>query len=240
LQLRDEDGSWRSLPDADVAPGECCLVAQDAELLQEWLDDLQTAGVASSCVPQPILDLPSWPSLNNTAPPSRDYADRLMLGDSLGRVIDHVTVGEGTGAAPAGRSLERSGLAVWRPATSTAGATPGCPPFVVTADGTDMLILAPNPFHPLAGAGAVSLVFRVPASQQGWELRVYDLWGQLVRDLGGDDLGPGARDVVWDGRDQSGEFVAVGGYVVVLIWRTGGAAQQLACKRLVVVREGAS
>lgn len=234
LQLRDEDGSWRGLPAAELAPGECRLVAQDADGLAAWLDVLQAAG-EQACTPLPVLPMPSWPSLNNSAPASRGFADRLVLGDDQGRVIDHATVGLGTGEALPGRSLERSPLGRWRAATAVARATPGCPPFAPPTAADQVMSVQPNPFSPHAGPGATSALFTVPSSAMGWELRVFDLWGQLVRDLGGDELGPGPRNVVWDGRDGQGRPVAPGGYVVVLHWRGPGAQVQAADRRLVAV-----
>jgi len=236
LQLRDEDGSWRELPTAEVAPGECRIVAQDAPALEEWLAELAAAGAAGNCVIQPVVTC-SWPSLNNTPPPSRNFADRLLLGDDQGRVLDHVTVGDAGGEAPAGRSLERRDLVRWRPATAVAGATPGCPPFMPPTADDALFLVSPNPFHPGVDPGAASLCFSVPADGEGWELRIYDLWGQLVRDLGGDDLGPGAREVVWDGHDDEGVAVTEGGYVALLVWRGGGRMPRPAHRRLVVVRE---
>jgi hypothetical protein len=37
-----------------------------------------------------------------------------------------------------------------------------------------------------------------------------------VRDLGGDQLGPGPRDVLWDGHDDEGAHAPAGAYVVLL------------------------
>jgi len=84
----------------------------------------------------------------------------------------------------------------------------------------------------------VSLVFEVPSTGLGWEVRVHDLWGQRVRDLGGDGLGAGRRELVWDGLDDVGAAVPNGGYVVSLRWRLPDGGQVQAARRLVVVRRG--
>ncbi|MEZ4387658.1 MAG: hypothetical protein R3D98_08785 [Candidatus Krumholzibacteriia bacterium] len=236
LQLRDEDGSWRALPDLVLAPGEVQLIAQDPEQLAAWLADLDADGLGPRCEvrdPQPCA---AWPSLNNTAPGSRSFADRLLLGDADGSVLDHVTIGGDDGQAPAGRSLERGSDGAWRLATARAGATPGCVMAVGPRPRGSALGLAPNPFDPDGDPGGVSLVFVVPAAAAGWELRIHDLWGQRVRDLGGDTLGPGRRERVWDGRDDEGRAVADGGYVACLFWRTGSGAVSAAARRLVAVR----
>ena len=240
LALRDEDGSWRALPAADLAPGDCQLIAQDPPRLAGWLDELTAAGHGPACLVASPLSCASWPSLNNTAPASRTFADRLHLGDADGNVLDHVTLGAGDGRAPDGRSLERGADGRWRPATAVAGATPGCAGPAAAAVAAGALRIAPNPFDPDSGDGAVRLQFRLPAAMAGWEMRVYDLWGQHVRDVGGDDLGGGWREAVWDGRDGDGRPVPDGGYVVLLCWRTAAGGVQTAHRRLVVVRREAS
>jgi flagellar hook assembly protein FlgD len=64
-------------------------------------------------------------------------------------------------------------------------------------------------------------VFVLPATAVRWRLRVFDLWGVLVRDFGGDDVGAGPRDLLWDGRDDAGTAVPAGGYVFALeVWST--------------------
>ena len=97
--------------------------------------------------------------------------------------------------------------------------------------------MRPNPFYPAGGGegGVLHLQFILPADHQGWDACVYDLWGHQVRDLGGDSLGPGPRDVVWDGRNDDGDLVVFGAYVVLL--RSYDAGDQLVSgqKRLAVV-----
>jgi flagellar hook assembly protein FlgD len=97
---------------------------------------------------------------------------------------------------------------------------------------------APNPFARNAGDGAVHVHLVVPAAAVGYELRIFDLWGRVVRDLGGDDLGPGPRETVWDGRDEAGHALPAGGYVAAVLWRDEGGAAWPATRRLVVIREG--
>jgi hypothetical protein len=237
LALRDEDGAWRGLPDRSLAPGELVVLAQDPEALIAWLDDLAAAGVAPTC-PWPAPEATDgWPSLNNTAPPGRPFADRLYLGTIDGDVLDHVTLGLGSGQAPAGRSFERRQDGTWWPATAPAGATPGCPPPSGDAASPGELTLTPNPFSPAAGEGAVTIRLTVPPDGAGYELRIYDLWGQRRRDLGGDHLGPGPREVRWDGRDDGGRLLPAGGYVVVALWRRPDGGTWPALRRLAVLRE---
>jgi len=65
----------------------------------------------------------------------------------------------------------------------------------------------PNPFNP-----QTTILFELPG-QTEVNLRVYDLSGRLVRNLiGGESLGPGRHEVVWNGRDNAGLKVASGIY----------------------------
>jgi hypothetical protein len=236
MAVRDEDGAWRPLPDVVLAAGACLLLAEDATALASWLADLRAGGAPGLCDPVPPRTVPGWPALNNRAPAVRTFADRLYLGTADGLVLDHATLGLGSGEAPDGRSLERGPDGGWRPATAVVGATPGClPPDPPEPDRG--LTLAPNPFSARTGAGTVRAAFVVPDGRRGWELRIYDLWGGLVRDLGGDDLGAGPRVVEWDGRDEAGEPLPAGGYVAQLRWRTAGDGLLEAARRLLVIRE---
>lgn len=235
LRLRDEDGSWRELPAVDLSPGGCLVLAADSVELLDWLGQLAADGVAPACTAADPVTLTGWPSLNNSAPPGRLFADRLYLGAADGSVLDHVTLGSGTGDVIAGRSLERDADNEWRPATAPAGGTPGCPPRTGLAVADGELGVTPNPFHPDAGTGAAIITFEVPRTAIGWEAQIYDLWGFEIRDLGGDDLGPGPRESRWDGHDGSGGRVAPGGYVLSLSWRLSGGATISAHRCLLVV-----
>jgi hypothetical protein len=237
LALRDEDGAWRQLPEWTLAPGDCQLIAQDAVGLAAWLDELRAVGGVLACDPLPPLPLAGWPILNNSAPAGRDFADRLYLGDLDGTVLDHVTIGLGSGRAPRGQSLERGPDLSWRPSTATVGATPGCLPDLAPAVPPGGFLLQPNPYAASEGDGVLRIHLTVPEGAGGWTLRLYDLWGRLVRDLGGDDLGPGQRSVAWDVRDESGRGLAPGGYVAVLHWRYAGGSAATAARRLLVIRE---
>lgn len=80
----------------------------------------------------------------------------------------------------------------------------------------------PNPF--VAGYVAARLVYFLPASSF-ISLYVYDLDGNPVRTLVEKaEREPGThngRDV-WDGRDDDGDFVPAGAYLIVLDVRTRG------------------
>lgn len=237
LALRDEDGAWRRLPERTLEPGECLLLAQDAAALTAWLQDLAALALLI-CQPQPPMPLANWPLLNNTAPAGRDFADRLYLGDPEGTVLDHVTMGLGSGLVPVGRSYERAPDSSWQPSRAAQGGTPGCLPPPPPCLAAGELRFSPNPYGYGDGDGVLRIHVSVPESAAGWTLRLYDLWGRLVRDLGGDDLGPGQRLAVWDGTDESGRSLGPGGYIGVLHWRQAGGSLTTATRRLLVIREG--
>jgi len=138
-------------------------------------------------------------------------------------VLDCVVIGANGLDVPAGRSLERAYLRPrgqparnWGPSSAAAGATPGCPNALsLVAPPAVGPALLPNPFDPATGA-LLHVQFSLEGLECAWEARIFDLWGRHVRDLGGDALGPGPRDAAWDGRDDGGEAVAPGGYVVVV------------------------
>jgi len=66
----------------------------------------------------------------------------------------------------------------------------------------------PNPFR-----SGVALDMRPPGPGT-LEVRVYDLAGRMVRDLGSAPAGGGEQQVHWDGRDSGGRAVPVGVYLV--------------------------
>jgi hypothetical protein len=251
LALRDEDGAWRGLPDVVLAPGACAVVAQDLTGFRSWWDASVQSGAPLGCddglYPEArvVAANDGWPSLNDSPPASRAFADRVYLGDGDGVVLDHVTLA--VGEAPQRRSWERVAVtwrgplaAGWRPATAPAGSTPTCANSVAFAGATGGGLEArPNPFSRGEAAGATHLRFEVGQGSLGWQLRVFDLWGRTVRDLGGDDLGEGPRDVVWDGCDDGGRPVAAGGYVAALRLLGPGGSVVAGGRRLVVLREGA-
>lgn len=255
FRLRDEDGDWRSLPRRILRAGDRAVVAQDSTALAAWLLENTESGLETGCgvtsALAAVIDAATgWPSLNNESASSRDFADRVYLADPQGVVIDHLTwegPGEATVPAPdGGTSLERisdaprqPGASLWAPCTAQAGSTPGCPNSLVvpTVPGLGFRV-TPAVLEPAAGVAVLHALCEVPAGAVGLRLRIYDLWGGRVRDLGGDRLGPGPRDMIWDGRDDQSRAVPSGGYIFVVSLR-GAAGEVLKRERqLVAVRRG--
>ena len=229
--LRDEDGSWARLPSVLMAPGQLVVAAEDSAALMDWWLANRNAGAAPCAATSaaPLLLSPSgWPSLNNTAPDSRLHADRVYLADPQGVVIDAVAWGGPQHELPdRGLSLERigaepvnPGATNWMVSTSLAGSTPGCANSVaavpVDAAGGEALAVSPPLLDRLTGPSAVHIRFSLVGVEAGWEVLVFNLWGDEVRDFGGDVRGPGPRDLVWDARDNSGRSVGPGAYIVWL------------------------
>jgi len=227
--LADVDGSASLLPVVSLAPGDRLVVVQDLTKHLRWTDRLAADGAPGSAdmveAAAAALEMPgSWPSLNNAPPESREFADRLQLIDPDGVVVDHLVIGAGGTSAPAGRSLERTSwiplgdpAVNWGPATIACGGTPGLPNSRSEVRDSDAgMILSPNPCRPGESDGALRLAFSLEAGEQGWDARIFDVWGRRVRDLGGDILGPGRRCIPWDGLDDQGRECAVGAYIVLL------------------------
>lgn len=228
--LRDEDGPWRPLPAAHLADGEFLVLAQDSLALVDWHQDNLGHGGNPGCPPGDFLalihNLAGWPTLNNTPSGERVFADRVYLSNPDGHVIDHLTLGETAddGLGEPGLSVERvavgptnPGASNWAVCTARTGSTPGCVNSVAASGFmTTGLSVQPRVLDPESGVSAVHFLFTLNGRQTGWEVRVFDLWGSLVRDLGGENLGPGPRDLLWDGRNDGGLPAGPGGYVVLL------------------------
>ncbi len=235
--LRDEDGDWVALPSRNLVPGQLLVLAQDPGAMLEWHQANRDAGAVGPCAQLDLaacLDQPAgaWPTLNNSAPEGREFADRLWLGRRLPgeeawTVVDQVVLG-GVDASLQdgdGRSWERlarrpssPGLANWSFSTAAAGSTPGCRNSLTAgAVAPGELTLEPEVLGGRQGVTTQHIAFQVPPGVQGWTLAIHDTWGHRVRDLGGDMAGPGPRQLHWDGRDENGNPVAAGAYVVLLV-----------------------
>ncbi len=241
-RLRDEDGDWVRLRPLVLQPGERAVVVQDSLGFSGWLAaNADGPGDARGCGAV-VLPLSPWPSLNNSSPESRTFADRVQLADTSGTVIDQVVLG-GAGEDPVGdRSLERIGAAAagWAGSLAAAGSTPGCANSVSDPFGDgrpeSALEALPAAVDRTNGDAAIHLRFAVPEGVGGWDLTVFDLDGRQVRDLGGDGRGAGPRSLFWDLKGDDGRAVAAGGYVASLRLRPGAAGAPAPSRLLLVVR----
>jgi len=240
--LRDEGGAPSGLPERVLHPGERMILVQSNELYVEWWRGFQYDGSPWSCpVVYPDLNAAelsgAWPTLNNTPPDDRDFADRVHLLNAQDVVIDHVTLGRGGAAVGTGRSLERSGrqpaghvMTLWAPCTAAVGATPGCVNSLEAKATTGGSLVVTR-----LGAGEnILFSFDLFAKESSWRLEIYDLTGCRLRDLGGDALGPGPRRVVWDGRDDAGRPPPSEALVALLVVQGSDGARIRRHKSLVV------
>jgi hypothetical protein len=76
-----------------------------------------------------------------------------------------------------------------------------------TADRPEVLTLYPNPF---ASTTRISFVMPDPGGRVS--VRIYNLAGRLVRELGEDVVAPGLYEIEWDATDAAGRPVAAGVY----------------------------
>ncbi len=249
LRLRDADGDWRPLPALLLRPGERVVLAQDVAALASWVAANGSAGSPSACpgAAQALLALSGWPSLNNTPPADRIFADRVLLGLADGSVLDHVDLGLPDGPDRPGRSLERIAADPatvtgdhWAVCTDGAGSTPGCANSVAVAavDAAPAGVLQVVPPLLDRSEGPTTIQLRVALGEDAgrWSAALFDLWGDAVREFGGDALGSGQRVLLWDGRDDAGALVAPGGYIALVEVRDAAGAILERHKSLVVVR----
>lgn len=79
----------------------------------------------------------------------------------------------------------------------------------------------PNPFNP-----ETIIVFELPRSMHA-RLRVFDIRGRLVTTLVDENLNAGRREVVWNGRNQTGAEAASGIYLYRLETETGALSGRM-------------
>jgi hypothetical protein len=92
-------------------------------------------------------------------------------------------------------------------------------------EGSSGLRVGPNPFNP-----RVTLAFGL-RERGRVEVEVFDLAGRRLKTLLDGDLEPGAHQIVWDGRTDSGETVSSGVYFVRL-----ARAGRIDVRKLLVVK----
>ena len=139
----------------------------------------------------------------------------LAGGGSVVSMASTVTGAAGTiaakvrlGAAPGQNALR---------ADVTNGATrPGGTGFVEgTVPPDSSAYLASNFLDPSAG-GTLRIRVMVPSPQRV-TIRIYNLAGELVRKVAQADVMPGLQQWDWDGKNQSGEPVSVGTYLIQIV-----------------------
>lgn len=129
------------------------------------------------------------------------------------------TIGQPDAGVASGGTLELFG-GVWsgQPVATSVDNVPT--PYVNQLEGAH-----PNPFNP-----ATTLRFQLAKEGQA-TVRIYSIAGRLVRELLAEPLAAGPHDVTWNGRDDQGQSVASGVYLVQM--RAPGFA---AAKKITLVK----
>ncbi|MEF8864173.1 MAG: lamin tail domain-containing protein [Salinibacter sp.] len=149
-------------------------------------------------------------------------------------------------ADPTGTALERisptaeaRGTDNWTSSTAPAGGTPGAPNDVSLAPPDDApdapgVDIRPSPFS-VERDGATRIQYTLSGRPSLVRVRIFDARGRRVRTLEQARLSGRSDELVWNGRDDAGDRVRVGPYVVLLeaVQAEGGTTTEL--KETVVV-----
>ncbi len=250
FELKDEEGTWRALPSLELDPNQLVVLAQDSLSLVSWHEENSSLNAPLNCPREQFFNClrqfpGTWPSLNNTPPEDRDYADRVWLADATGTVIDFVDIPDsrlfpqsyGSSWEKVFTSVPGTSQGEWRPSIAPAGSTPGCEnSFGPIEISPGRFETTPRILDSRKGISALHILFSVEPGEAGWHLQIFDLWGSMVRDLGGEERTPGQVELIWDGRDDQGRRVIQGGYVVLLNKSDSAGNFHPSGKQLVVVR----
>lgn len=198
-----------------VEAGRYLVIAQDPALVRArfGLPDSTVYGVAGG-----------WPSLNDTGGNGAP-ADRVRIVDAAGVPCDAVPYHAGSSAR--GGSLERlsfdlpsAASGTWAESIDPGRGTPGREnsmraPGAVTAARGPLLVAGARVLRRKGGA-AVPVVLRVTAAALGRRLtvRVHDLLGRPLRTLVEGQRCTTEATFLWDGRDDRGDPVPAGIYVI--------------------------
>lgn len=165
------------------------------------------------------LQTTKWPTLNNDE-------ESIRLFDFNGGFQDSVRFNSDWGGEH-GVSLERinpnlasQDSSNWSTCVASFGATPGRVNSVFTEvlPSVASISVAPNPFSPDDDGRDDFVVFQlnVPVTTALVHLKIYDLRGRLIRHLLNSRAIASHAEVIWNGRDEQGESVATGLYIVYL------------------------
>ncbi|MBN1825983.1 MAG: alpha amylase C-terminal domain-containing protein [Candidatus Eisenbacteria bacterium] len=145
-------------------------------------------------LPQPGL----WHEALNSQAPEYEGSGPVNPGDLTAEAIAYDGYAQSMAIA-----LPKAGLVVLRKGSlvSVDGGVPGAGP-------ARILGAHPNPFNP-----STEIVFNLPAAGNA-RVRVFDISGRAVRTLADRDFDAGEHALPWNGRDDRGNAVASGVYLV--------------------------
>lgn len=191
--------------DMFIFPGSFCVISADSNLTV-----VQTAAFV---VPE------KSPSLNNSG-------EKILLTDFTGSVIDSLFYSANWGG-DLGISLERINPNLptqdsgnWASSAAVTGMTPGEENslFTVLLPDDATLSVTPNPFSP-DGDGFEDhtiIQYDLPMTTAYVSLKIFDLMGREVCDLLNTAPSGSHREIIWNGKKNSGENLRIGVYIIYL------------------------
>jgi hypothetical protein len=208
--------------DLNLFPGEYLILTENLSL---FLSSFPEANCS-------VIEPPDWHILNNSG-------DKIVLKDSLGFIVDELSYT--SEADIKGSSQERvspekasSDPDNWWRSVDPKGSTPCKINSIQNSSSTEdlKLNLNPNPFSP-DGDGfedQTTISYAIPFKSE-LTLKIYDVRGRLVRTLV-DKAPEVSGDIIWDGKDDDGNIVKVGIYILYI--KTSGSSN-LSKKTTIVV-----
>ncbi|MEL6715003.1 MAG: FlgD immunoglobulin-like domain containing protein, partial [Planctomycetota bacterium] len=205
----DGDAPITDVP-AVLLPGEFLVIVNDLETFRLTFPEA------------PAVEADRFPGLGN----SGDLVAILASGDVIDAVQydpewHRVELDDATGVSLERRDprLDPNDAANWSSSLDPLGGTPSAANSVGTEAGPPPeaggLAFSPNPFD--AGSGdAVQIAYSLEAEASLIRVRIYDGAGRVVRELEQSRLTGREGVVLWDGRDDRGEQLRIGPYIVLL------------------------
>ncbi|MBU0508861.1 lamin tail domain-containing protein [bacterium] len=218
------------LPEIVLPPMQFIVLAADSQVLFENIP--------------PTVPVMIWNSgevtLNNSG-------DSLVLFDSHHQLVDRVDYRPSWGNGEAGVSIERiSAYSAsndplnWAASLDSTGSTLGrtnSRTLPSTGMPRQLLVLEPNPFSP-DGDGHEDVLFirfRLEHGDSRIDVKIYDVRGRAVRRLANNAAAGFSGEILWDGRDDGGQFVPTGLYIVYLEALGKGGTRMQSAKRPVAL-----
>jgi hypothetical protein len=221
-----------------IHPGEFLVLAADSILFRQFP---ALAGIDQRLV---VVLRGGRLSLNNDG-------DAVIIRDPLDVTIDSLMYSESWHnpdlSDHAGRSLERMSPALssndphnWGTSIDASGGTPCMRNSisVTFSSAPSRLSCTPNPFSPDGdGIEDVTVIhYEMPLRTSVLNLKIYDIRGRLIRRLSSNEPGGRSGNIIWDGRDEAGDFARIGIYIALLEAVNGNGGLESAKGILVLAR----
>lgn len=155
-----------------------------------------------------VVELNSWPALNNTG-------DIIKLRDNLEYIVDSIRYDFTYGGNYTWSRGEETGMTDRWGRSAEIGGSPGQvnEVYYQPVSSSISVTAEPNPYSP-SKDGEMTISFEVPPGEN-MTLRIYDTKGRIVRTLV-DGLPAFEGRVTWDGRSDGGRLLPIGMYILFL------------------------